>query len=94
MHGVDPFHQRPLIFSRLQAIVSVDAFDHQHASLEFDFSRDFRTQFAATGIDSARFQRAPEGSGQSATRSGHHVVERRGAGRIGVGRYVVVRRHF
>ena len=52
------------VFSlRLKMITNMNAFDHEHPVLDFDLSLSVTYQSPFICLDSARFQRAPEGSG-------------------------------
>ena len=48
---------------RLKMITNMNAFDHEHPVLDFDLSLSVTYQSPFICLDSARFQRAPEGSG-------------------------------
>jgi len=48
---------------RLKVITNMNAFDHEHPILNFNLSLSFTYQSPFICLDSARFQRAPEGSG-------------------------------
>jgi hypothetical protein len=77
-----------------ELVVDVDAFDQKDLTVELYLAGGFADQLSPACIYPARFQRAPEGSRQSATGSGDHIVE---GGRIGgkvVGRHTVVSRYL
>jgi hypothetical protein len=82
---VDALDDLAHVLSRAQFVVGEDTAKNQDAPLSFDFSYYFRNQFSVACVNLARFQRAPEGSGQSAAGRGHDVVECRGAGWEGAG---------
>jgi len=71
-----------------------DPADDEDVSVQFDFAHRFRGQFAIGGINLARFQRAPEGSRQSARCSGDHVIECRGVRRVGIRRDLIMLRNL
>lgn len=91
MDAVDAFHGRLLFGSAGQVIDHMNAFDHEHAVFIDDFARRFRNQLAFACVNLARFQRAPEGSGQSAGGGRHDVVQSRGIGRKVIRTDAVVR---
>ena len=62
---------------RPQSIPGVDPPNHEDTLLRLDLALDLPDQPSPVGLDATRFQRAPEGSGQSAARGGNHVVEGR-----------------
>jgi hypothetical protein len=59
----------------------VDALQDQDAVLQFHFTGDVTHQPSTAGINAARLQRAPEGSGQSAAGGGHDIIQGGGARR-------------
>ena len=60
-----------------QTIADVDPLDHEDPILFFDFSPHSGRESSVACRYPARLQRASEGTGQSATRGGHDVIERR-----------------
>jgi hypothetical protein len=60
-----------------QAVDDVDALDNEDAVLDLDLAGGLADEPSPACVDVARLQRAPEGAGQSAGRSGNEVVERR-----------------
>jgi hypothetical protein len=77
---VDPVNafDRLAMFRRsVEVVDDVDPSDDEHALFGFDLPGDVRLQAAAAGVDLARLQRAPKGAGQSPSRGGHDVVQRR-----------------
>ena len=80
MHVVDAFDNLPLVLTGTQAVVGVNPFQDEHIPIQFNLAGDFRSEVQVTCIDLARFQRAPKGSGQSAARRGHNIVD---GGRVG-----------
>ncbi len=73
--SLDPLLVR--IRSDAESVANVDAFDHQHAVLEFDLAGRVALESAFASRDVTRLQRASEGAGQSAGGGGDDVVERR-----------------
>lgn len=61
----------------LQGEDNVDPPQHEHTSLDFDFSMRDGRQAAFAGNDRARLQRAAKGAEQSSTGCRDHVVDRR-----------------
>jgi hypothetical protein len=55
--------------------MGVNAANHQDFALQLDFAGHLRAEPAVAGINAARFQRAPEGSGQSTAGRRHHIVQ-------------------
>ena len=53
----------------------MDAPNDQDFSLHFDFAGHLRAESAVAGINAARFQRAPEGPGQSTAGRRHHIIQ-------------------
>jgi hypothetical protein len=74
MHGVNAFDNLPLVLPGKQAIMGVNTFQDEDIPVQFHFTGDFRGEIQVTGIDLARFQRAPEGPSESATRRRHNIV--------------------
>ena len=64
--------------------------EHIVVRIRLHLAADVSGELAVAGIDSARLQRAPEGTGQSATGGGRHVVDSRGVGIGHVGAHFVV----
>jgi hypothetical protein len=77
VHLVNSLHSLAPILSGAQSVVGVDAANYQNFSFQLDFAGHLRAESAVAGINTARFQRAPEGTGQSAPGRRHHVVQRR-----------------
>ncbi len=71
VHALDGF---TLLLGRSQFVVGVDSFDNQDLPFQLDFPSYFRNQSPLARIDAARFQRAPEGAGQSAARRGDKII--------------------
>ena len=87
MNALDGFLHLP---RSAKLIMHRDPADDEDVSVQFYFAHRFRGQFAIRGINLTRFQRAPEGSSQSACSSGDYVIERRGVWRVGVRRDLVM----
>jgi len=62
MHAVNALDHFPLLLPGTQAVMGVNPFQDEHTPVEFHLPRDFRSKIQVTGIDLARFQRAPKGS--------------------------------
>lgn len=60
-----------------ERVAHVDPLDHEDSVLGLDLADRLGDESSLSCADLARLQRAPEGAGQSAGRSGHDVVERR-----------------
>jgi len=75
MQVVDAFDNFPLVLAGTQTVVGVNAFQHEHVTVQFNFTGNFRSQVQVAGIDLARFQRTPEGPGQSAARRSYNIVK-------------------
>lgn len=92
MYAVNAFDNFPLVLPGTQAVVGVNPFQNEHIPVDFYFPRDLRSEIQVTGIDLTRFQCAPEGSGQSAARRRHHIVNRsRVRGKLARRNFVVFR---
>ncbi len=63
MHFVDFLDNLALVLYCVQSVVSVNAANHQDSSLQLDLAGYLGGEFTITGVDAARFQRAPEGAG-------------------------------
>ena len=87
VHALDGLAMRRV---GLQVVEDMDPPDDEHFAVLADFAGDIGLQLAAARIDSARLQRAPEGSDQSAAGCGDDVVEGRRVGRHQVGIDAVV----
>ena len=77
VHVVGAFDNLPLVLTGTQAVVGVNPFQDEHIPIQLNLARDFRSEVQVTRIDLTRFQRAPKGSGQSAARRGHNIVNGR-----------------
>jgi len=78
MEAVHSFGRLALRCVEPQMVADMDALHDQHIPFLLDLSPRLGDQFSLAGRNSARFQRAPESSGQSAGGRGHQVIERRG----------------
>src|SRR5260370_19236646 len=78
------------IRSDAESVANVDAFDHQHAVLEFDLAGRVALESAFASRDVTRLQRASEGAGQSAGGGRDDVVERSRTLRLCSCRHTVV----
>jgi hypothetical protein len=76
MEAVNMYGCFPLLGSELQLIGHVDPFDNEDASLQLDLAPGFGLETSLCRRNPARFQRAPEGPGESAGGSGDDIVER------------------
>jgi hypothetical protein len=56
----------------------MNAADHQHLAVFFNFPLCLGNQSSFTGRNFARFQRAAKGAGQSACRCGNNIIQRSG----------------
>ena len=65
-----------------QRVVHMDQFDHQDFVLDVDIATSFGGKAAFTGIDPARFQRAPKCSAESTGRRCYDVIQSCGVIRI------------
>jgi hypothetical protein len=75
VYAIDSLHNFLRLRRCLEAIHDMDASYHKHFALGFDLASDFSRQTPIARIDLARFQRAPEGSGQSASGGRHDIVQ-------------------
>lgn len=81
MKAEDPLDRLALGLGCPQAVVHVDALDHQRVAVELNLAG----QLISRGIDLARIQRACKRAEQSPTGRCDHVVEGRRVRRIIVG---------
>jgi hypothetical protein len=77
VHGVHPLHRLAVRVRCPQRVRHMNATQNEHTLLELHLAHRVGRQPAVACIDLARLQRAPEGSGQSATGSRHDVVDGR-----------------
>lgn len=77
-----------------EPVANPNALDHEDAVLDLDLTLGFRCEKPLARADAARFQRAPEGPGQSPGGSGDHVIERRRLLGLATARHAVVIRHL
>lgn len=88
MKAEHPLDGRALVVGHsLEGVGDVDASYHQYAFVLLDLTDHLCGERPVTCVDTARFQRAPEGTGQSPACSGDQVVDRGGL------RWIRVRRH-
>ena len=73
-----------------QRVGDVNAFYHEHLAVKLDLTSRVRDESSTGCVNTARFQRAPEGSRKSTGRGGNHVVDRRCILRVQVGIDVVM----
>jgi len=90
MESVDALDGFAVLRGGAEFVVRVNALEEEDAALDFHLAGDFAHQPPAACIDAARFQRAPEGSGQSTAGRRHHVIEGCGARRKILRRHLVV----
>ena len=81
MEAEDPLDHGLVDPGPRQAVVSVDAPEHEDFAFDLNLSGHLRRQLASRSIYPARLQRAPEGAGQSAAGGRHEVVK---SGCVGV----------
>ena len=63
MEAVDPFDRLAMLFTSLQAVRHVDPSNHQDAVVLTDLSAHISAEPSLICTDSARLQRASEGTG-------------------------------
>jgi hypothetical protein len=79
MLGMNSMHTLDSLASvsrRNKMIGDVYSPDNKYVVLCLDLSSNIRRQSFVAGVDPARFQRATEGSDQSAAGGRHHVIQR------------------
>jgi hypothetical protein len=77
MNPVDTLDDIRVGVMRRQPIMDMNSSDDEDAILRLHLSADFADEPTLARRNLARLQRAPEGSGQSATGGSHHIVDRR-----------------
>jgi hypothetical protein len=77
-----------------QIIRDVNPFDNQHVVLFLNFTLYIRGKQAIASRNFARFQRATKGTGQSAARRGHQIIQRGGVGIVDVRIHAVMLSNF
>jgi hypothetical protein len=94
MEAVDALDLLSLLVRYRQPVVNGDSLDHEHA-VTIEYLADC-LDLVPLGInlDLTRLQRAGESAGESATRRGDDIVERRGVRREPVGVDTVVLGHL
>lgn len=70
-----------------EVVANVDPFEHEHFVFQDHNAFSFGAEPAVARVDSARLQRAPQGSGESTGGGGNDVVKRGGV--VGVLPHVV-----
>jgi hypothetical protein len=75
-----------------EPILNGDAANHENLVLEHNLADRLDLVALRINLDLTRLQRAGEGAGQSAARSGHHIVERGRMGWVVLGADAVVLR--
>lgn len=78
IEAVDPGCGFAVRFERLQLQNHVNAANHQDVVFELNFADRFGNQFFVRSIYLTRFQRAPEGAGESTRGRRHDVIQGRG----------------
>lgn len=79
---------------RAKLVVDRNAADDENVSIEFDFPNRFRAEPSIRCVNLTRFQRAPEGSGESPGGCRDDVIKRRGMRRVSVRRNLVMLGNF
>jgi hypothetical protein len=74
--SVDSLCGITLVIRDLEMVGDKNSLDDEYIALLFNFACHFRSQVPLASRNTARFQRAPEGSGQSTTGSRNNVVQR------------------
>jgi hypothetical protein len=77
MHALGGF---TVLVGKFQVIGDKNALDDQHFAVQFDLAPGFGSQVAFTCGNSARFQRATKGSGQSTGGRSNDIIKGRRAG--------------
>ena len=81
MHFVNSLDNLALVLAGAQSVVGVNAANHQNFPVQLDFTDHLGAESAVAGINATRFQRAPEGAGQSTAGRRHHIVKSSGVRR-------------
>jgi hypothetical protein len=74
--SVDSLCGITLVIHDLEMVGDKNSLDDEYIALLFNFARHFRSQVPLASRNAARFQRAPEGPGQSAAGSRNDIVQR------------------
>jgi hypothetical protein len=77
-----------------EPVVRMYPLNDEYFPLKLYFAGDIGSKIVPTGFYSARFQRAPEGAGESTTCSRHDVIKRGGVRPVVIFGYSVMLRHF
>lgn len=78
MNAMNPLDGSALLFGSTQMIPDEDAPDNQYVSVQLYFPGNVSRKLSIARINFARFQRASERPGQSATGRCNDVIQRRG----------------
>jgi hypothetical protein len=73
--SMHPLRSIAMLICELKVVGNENSLDDQDLVLCFDFACHFRIQVSFAGRNSARFQRAPEGSGQSTPGSRDNIIQ-------------------
>lgn len=92
--AMDSLYRFILFLRSTELVVNKDPADDENVAVQLDFAHCFRSQFAVRGVNLTRFQRASEGSCESARRGRDHVIKCGCVGSIGVRRDLVMRRNL
>jgi hypothetical protein len=92
MNLVDSFGGFASIFRYSQTILDTDSLDNQNLLIQLDLALHLRGQIVLMQLDSARLQRASQGTGESPASSSDNVVEGSSGRRKEIGAYSVVLR--
>jgi len=90
VEAVDALRRLAFVLCHTQMVGDVDPPHHQHVTLGFYLADCLGGQIALTGRNSARFQRAPKGAGQSAGCGANQIIKRRCMGFVNVRTYPVM----
>ena len=74
VYPVNAFYGFMRLFGCRDLIDYMNPFYHQDVIFRFHLASDFSGEFTVTSVDLARFQRASEGTGQSAARGSDHII--------------------
>lgn len=90
MEAVHPTGQIVMLVVHAQMVGDVDTLDDENLFVDLHFSDYLGDQIVFVQLDTARLQRASQGSGESPAGSCDNVVERRGSGSKVLGTDTVV----
>ncbi len=94
MEAVDALGHLALLGTQPELVGDVDPAHHQHLPILLNLADRLGRQVPLAGRYLARFQRTPEGPGQSAGGCRDEVVEGRGVRLVDLGVNAVVLRHL